>query len=77
MFVCIESKVPHCVLLDERLSEGKGRDGQGGMRPAEAVLWFLYFAFFSGQTAFSFLHSPVAACDVKQSVFCSTKDICL
>lgn len=36
------------------------------------ILWSL-----QGRQPFSFLHSPVAACDVKQSVFCSTKDICL
>lgn len=30
-----------------------------------------------GRQPFSFLNSPVASCDVKQSVFCSTKDICL
>ena len=36
------------------------------------ILWSL-----QGSQPFSFLHSPVAARDVKQSVFCSTKDICL
>lgn len=30
-----------------------------------------------GRQPFSFLNSPVASCDVKHSVFCSTKDICL
>lgn len=68
--VSIESKVPHCVLLDQRLSEGRE---SGRQKHCSAF----YTLLFAGQTAFSFLHSPVAACDVKQSVFCSTKDICL
>lgn len=50
----------------------KGGDGLTKNNSALSKLWFM-----ESRQPFSFLNSPVASCDVKQSMFCSTKDICL
>lgn len=50
----------------------KRGDGLTKNNSVLSKLWFM-----ESRQPFSFLNSPVASCDVKQSMFCSTKDICL